>query len=57
MARCSARSAFTIAHHALSEPSPQFWQFWLGIALVVLALAGRGGLMGLLRRLRPRGRA
>jgi branched-chain amino acid transport system permease protein len=50
-------AAFTIAHHALSEASPQFWQFWLGIALVALALAGRGGLMGLLRRLRPGGRA
>ncbi len=42
-------AAFTLAHHALSEASPLFWQFWLGIALVVLALAGRGGLVGLLR--------
>lgn len=41
--------AFTLAHHALSEASPLFWQFWLGIALVGLALAGRGGLFGLLR--------
>ena len=49
-------AAFTVAHHALSEASPQFWQFWLGVALVALALAGRGGLMGLLRRLRPKGR-
>jgi branched-chain amino acid transport system permease protein len=44
-------AAFTVAHHALSEASPQFWQFWLGVALVALALAGRGGLLGLLRRL------
>ena len=43
-------TAFTIAHSVLSEASPQFWQFWLGIALVALALAGRGGLMGLVRR-------
>jgi branched-chain amino acid transport system permease protein len=43
-------AAFTVAHHALSEASPQFWQFWLGIALVVLALAGRGGLIGLAQR-------
>ena len=48
-------AAFTVAHHALSEASPQFWQFWLGVALVALALAGRGGLMGLVRRLRPKG--
>jgi branched-chain amino acid transport system permease protein len=44
-------AAFTVAHHALSEASPLFWQFWLGIALVALALAGRGGLIGLLKRL------
>jgi branched-chain amino acid transport system permease protein len=43
-------AAFTLAHHALSEASPQFWQFWLGLALVGLALAGQGGLVGLLRR-------
>lgn len=43
-------AAFTLAHHALSEASPQFWQFWLGIALVALALAGRGGIVGLARR-------
>ncbi len=44
-------AAFTVAHHALSEASPLFWQFWLGIALVALALAGRGGLVGLLSRI------
>ena len=47
-------AAFTVAHHALSEASPQFWQFWLGIALVALALLGRGGLMGALRRMTRR---
>ncbi len=47
-------AAFTVAHHALSEASPQFWQFWLGIALVALALLGRGGLMGALRRITRR---
>ncbi|MGG5810633.1 branched-chain amino acid ABC transporter permease [Falsiroseomonas sp. CW058] len=49
-------AAFTVAHHALSEASPLFWQFWLGIALVALALAGRGGLVGLLRRIAGRRR-
>ena len=42
--------AFTFAQHALSEASPLFWQFWLGLALMALALAGRGGIMGLARR-------
>jgi branched-chain amino acid transport system permease protein len=41
--------AFTLAHHVLSEMTPQFWQFWIGAALVVLAILGHGGLMGLLR--------
>lgn len=49
-------AAFTFAHHVLSEMSPLFWQFWIGVALVALALAGRGGLLGLgaalLRRVR-----
>ena len=49
-------AAFTLAQHALSEMSPLFWQFWIGVALVALALAGRGGMLGLaaaaLRRLR-----
>jgi hypothetical protein len=40
--------AFVVAHHLLSEAMPQFWQFWIGAALVVLALAGRGGGVGLL---------
>ena len=39
--------AFTLAHHLLSEMSPLFWQFWIGLALLGLALAGRGGLLGL----------
>jgi branched-chain amino acid transport system permease protein len=40
--------AFVVAHHLLSEAMPQFWQFWIGAVLVVLALAGRGGGVGLL---------
>ena len=48
-------AAFTLAHHWLSEASPLFWQFWLGIALMALALGPRGGLLGLLRAIvRPR---
>jgi branched-chain amino acid transport system permease protein len=43
-------AAFTVAHHVLSEITPVFWQFWLGAALVVLALAGRGGMLGLARK-------
>lgn len=45
---------FAVAHHFLSEMTPQFWQFWIGAALVVLAIAGRGGVLGLLEALAAR---
>ncbi|MDI3305509.1 MAG: branched-chain amino acid ABC transporter permease [Acetobacteraceae bacterium] len=45
---------FVVAHHFLSEMTPQFWQFWIGAALVVLAIAGRGGVLGLLEALAAR---
>ena len=41
-------AVFTVAHHLLSEMSPLFWQFWIGAALVAVALAGKGGVLGLL---------
>jgi len=33
--------AFKILQDVLSSTSPQFWMFWMGIFLVVLALVGR----------------
>ena len=45
---------FTIAHHYLSEIDPQYWQFWLGVILLVMVLFARGGLIGLLQRLQAR---
>jgi len=46
--------AFMVAHHFLAEMTPQFWQFWIGAALVLLVLAGRGGLLGLMEAARAR---
>ncbi len=51
---------FKILQDTLSSNSPQFWMFWMGLFLVVLALVGRerlslgigGGVRGLLARLR-----
>jgi len=40
-------AVFTVAHHLLSELSPLFWQFWIGAALMAVALAGKGGVLGL----------
>lgn len=47
---------FKVLHDTLSSSSPQFWMFWMGLFLVVLALVGRerlsGGVRGLLARVR-----
>jgi branched-chain amino acid transport system permease protein len=47
---------FKILQDTLSASAPQFWMFWMGLFLVVLALVGRerlmGGVRGLLRRAR-----
>jgi branched-chain amino acid transport system permease protein len=42
---------FTVAHHLLSDISPQYWQFWLGATLLVIVLFARGGIMSPVRRL------
>lgn len=42
---------FMTAHHMLSDLNPQYWQFWLGLLLVVIVLFARDGVMGGLRRL------
>jgi branched-chain amino acid transport system permease protein len=48
---------FMLAQDVLAGISPEYWQFWLGVVLVLLVLAARGGLMGALelgwRRLGP----
>src|SRR6266581_358512 len=44
---------FMVAHHMLSDLNPQYWQFWLGMLLVLVVLFARDGLMGGLRRLEP----
>ena len=51
---------FKILQDTLSSTAPQFWMFWMGLFLVVLALVGRerlsrgvgGGVRGLLARVR-----
>jgi branched-chain amino acid transport system permease protein len=42
---------FMVAHYLLADINPQYWQFWLGILLVVVVLFAREGIMGGLRRL------
>jgi branched-chain amino acid transport system permease protein len=45
---------FMTAHHLLSDINPQYWQFWLGLLLVLVVLFARDGVMGGLRALGKR---
>jgi branched-chain amino acid transport system permease protein len=39
---------FMVAHHFLSDLNPIYWQFWIGLLLVVVVLFARGGILGAL---------
>ena len=41
-------AVFMLAHHWLSDLNPIYWQFWLGLLLVVVVLFARGGILGAL---------
>ena len=41
MAGCSARSLFKVLQDACPASTPQYWQFWIGLLLVVIVLVGR----------------
>lgn len=45
---------FMVAHQFLSDVNPQYWQFWLGLLLILVVLFGREGILGLLRKLAGR---
>jgi branched-chain amino acid transport system permease protein len=46
--------AFKLASDVLSNLTPQYWHFWIGLFLVVFVLAGRDGVGVGFRRLRQR---
>lgn len=41
-------AAFKAMYDVLAAATPQYWEFWLGLVLVLLVLFVRGGVMGLL---------
>ena len=43
-------AVFMIAQDWLSGMNPVYWQFWLGLLLVVVVLFARGGILGATRR-------
>ena len=47
-------TVFMIAHHYLSDLNPVYWQFWLGLLLVVVVMFARGGILGALEGLAQR---
>jgi branched-chain amino acid transport system permease protein len=47
-------AVFMLAKDYLSGLNPVYWQFWIGMLLVVVVLFGRGGIMGRAEALRAR---
>ena len=47
-------AVFMLAHHYLSGLNPIYWQFWLGLLLVVVVLFARGGILGAIESWRSR---
>jgi branched-chain amino acid transport system permease protein len=47
---------FMVAHHQISDINPVYWQFWIGLLLIVIVMAGRGGIIGVVERIIERRR-
>ncbi len=47
-------TVFMIAQDYLSDMNPVYWQFWLGLLLVVVVMFARGGILGGVASLRER---
>jgi len=45
---------YMIAQDQLAKSEPEFWNFWIGAILVLTVLFARGGLLGLIARIRRR---
>jgi branched-chain amino acid transport system permease protein len=45
---------FMVAQDYIAGLNPAYWQFWIGLLLVVIVLFGRGGILGGLERIRAR---
>jgi branched-chain amino acid transport system permease protein len=45
---------FLVMQDLLARQDPAYWQFWIGLLLVAVVLAGRGGVLGGIDRVRAR---
>jgi len=50
-------AVFMIAKDYLSGLNPVYWEFWLGVLLIVIVMVGHGGIMGRLEALWSRARS
>ena len=44
-------AAFIVLRDVISAATPEYWEFWIGLALVILVLVGRGRIAAAPRRL------
>jgi branched-chain amino acid transport system permease protein len=44
-------AAFIVLRDVISAATPEYWEFWIGLALVILVLAGRERITEAPRRL------
>ena len=47
-------ATFMLMQNTLSDLNPVYWQFWIGLLLVVVVMTARGGIMGGLEKLAER---
>jgi branched-chain amino acid transport system permease protein len=47
-------AVYMVAQDFLAGLNPVYWQFWIGLLLIVVVLSGRGGILGVAERLRRR---
>lgn len=43
---------FMIAKDQIANINPVYWQFWIGLLLIVIVMVGRGGILGSIERFR-----
>ena len=48
---------FMIAQDQIANVNPVYWQFWIGLFLVIIVMVGRGGILGAVDAWRERRRA
>jgi branched-chain amino acid transport system permease protein len=42
---------YLLVHEYFADLDPHYWMFWVGLMLIVVVMAGRGGVLGLASRL------